>query len=434
MGRSIVVAFLVTVGSEFGGDMAKTRDLDKRDQARAAVTARLYADGWTQKEISELLKVSQTAISRTYIEYAIEHAWLQDTLTFFEKEVPEDILAWAFNEWLAFPELENKVHALGPKGITCNVRVVQGKGDAFFRGAGLHIADLLKPSMLAGLLWGRTLWNCVNTQRQLLSPTHKPNAFSVIPLCGDPHYLAQQEMVTFSSSNLARMLEKTLTGTLRKDAPNLVGLPAYVPRKPEKAERHEVLKYLHHTRGYARIFHGNKKNPALINNVDTILTGLGVVGNGDGSFTGTFLRERCIQEGISLEQIAKLVYGDLGGVLIARPGLTRKENQIVEDMQTGWIGVTRKHFEACAKRVANKHYPGVIVVAYSTNRVELICEVVRLGLVNELIIDHPLACALDEFLPKNDSSERISVSKRGDRSSKKGTANKRTTKRKRRAQ
>jgi hypothetical protein len=64
-----------------------------------------------------------------------------------------------------------------------------------------------------------------------------------------------------------------------------------------------------------------------------------------------------------------------------------------------WTGVKRDHLKRIARDAARGTRPGVIVVSMGgDDRAAIIAEVVRQGLVNELIIDRALSQALFKAL------------------------------------
>jgi DNA-binding transcriptional regulator LsrR (DeoR family) len=98
-------------------------------------------------------------------------------------------------------------------------------------------------------------------------------------------------------------------------------------------------------------------------------------------------------------RLKKLVVGDIGGVLIPRPGLDAPARREVEQLQKMWTGVQLHHLERIARAAAKGSRPGVIIAAIGgDDRAEIIAEVIRYGLVNELVIDRPLSEALVKAL------------------------------------
>jgi DNA-binding transcriptional regulator LsrR (DeoR family) len=67
-------------------------------------------------------------------------------------------------------------------------------------------------------------------------------------------------------------------------------------------------------------------------------------------------------------------------------------------VQTSWTGLRLEHLEACARLGERplKGPPGVVVVSAGTNRATAVCELIKRGLVNHLIVDDVLAEELEK--------------------------------------
>lgn len=97
-------------------------------------------------------------------------------------------------------------------------------------------------------------------------------------------------------------------------------------------------------------------------------------------------------------RLSALVAGDIGGVLIPKPGLDAAGRRDVDGLNAMWTGVKLKHLQRIAQQAERRGRPGVIVVSLGDNRAEIIAEAVRCDLINELIVDRPLADALARAL------------------------------------
>jgi len=67
-------------------------------------------------------------------------------------------------------------------------------------------------------------------------------------------------------------------------------------------------------------------------------------------------------------------------------------------MLKGFASTSRRHLQRVAQQADRRKRPGVIVVALGADRAEIVGEAVRRGLINEPIIDRPLADALARTL------------------------------------
>jgi len=151
--------------------------------------------------------------------------------------------------------------------------------------------------------------------------------------------------------------------------------------------------------GFQKIFRPSS-GVALVAKVDTVVTGVGVFkedGQEEDRESGAFLRERIAQEHLDSAKLAKIVYGDFGGILLPRPNLTPSQQSQVADLNIGWMGAQETDFCRIARQSRSSNRPGMIVVARGTQKAELIRHALQRGLVNELIIDIPLARKLQEL-------------------------------------
>ena len=116
---------------------------------------------------------------------------------------------------------------------------------------------------------------------------------------------------------------------------------------------------------------------------------------------GVFLSERLVHEKLGESQLEHLVLGDLGGVLLPRENLLPAQRKTVEDLNSGWTGVSFEQLERCARDGSRaRERRGVVVLAEGVVKAKPIREIVRLGVVNELVLGHELATALDELPPR----------------------------------
>jgi DNA-binding transcriptional regulator LsrR (DeoR family) len=102
---------------------------------------------------------------------------------------------------------------------------------------------------------------------------------------------------------------------------------------------------------------------------------------------------------LTQSSLQKLVVGDLGGILFPRPDLDARGREEVARLNAMWTGAKLRHVERIARDAARSTRPGVIVVAMGAeDRAAILAEVIRYGLVNELIIDRSLSEALVKAL------------------------------------
>jgi hypothetical protein len=149
--------------------------------------------------------------------------------------------------------------------------------------------------------------------------------------------------------------------------------------------RRSIWQYIADTPGYHRVFSGPD---ALIGKMDMLISS---VGSSKTPVLGSF--EELVQAGgLRADDLRKLIIGDLGGILIPETGLSPSKKALIDDLNGLWTGIKTEHVRAVADRAfSNPNQSGVVVVAIQKERGDTIFELIRRGLVNELIIDHAAA-------------------------------------------
>jgi hypothetical protein len=99
------------------------------------------------------------------------------------------------------------------------------------------------------------------------------------------------------------------------------------------------------------------------------------------------------------------IYGDIGGVLIPKPDRGSKKasagQKLVEELTGLWTGLKMKHLELCARQAFTTHAdkrgrPGVTQLGFRDEQAPLVCQALRLGLVNHLIIGSALEASIEK--------------------------------------
>jgi len=264
------------------------------------------------------------------------------------------------------------------------------------------IRTLLLRSTLCGLTWGGMLEGVVAAIRDMhcAVPWKYKRQIQFIPLSGEP---LGAEPSSFSSSNLARDLGLLANGD-KYDAPSLAMVPAFVPDGFRKYEKEGVWRLIELVQAYLDIFgpHENgsadtrrtaRSTPKALT-LDMILTSVGSHDKPLGFGLGILFDNMNIKYHV----LKSLLAAEVGGVCIPRQDLTRAQREQLHTVQTSWTGLRLEHLEACARRGADplKGPPGVVVVSGGTNRTNAVCELIRRGLVNHLIVDDVLADELEK--------------------------------------
>jgi hypothetical protein len=258
----------------------------------------------------------------------------------------------------------------------------------FGRTAAGRLIELIEKSSNVGVAWGRTIkaiTDGIATSRQ---PLNKNRHITFAPVCAELVSLAQHG---HSSSRLA----DTLDGIFNKapgQGPQLTGFPAYIPRHYDMEMRASIWRFISDTPGHLRVFSGTE---ALIHRMDMLISS---VGSSNTPVLGSF-EELVLAGGLKANDLRQLVIGDLGGILIAKSGLSKAKQALIDDLNELWTGIKTEHVLAIAERaVADHSLSGVVVVALQTERGDTAFELICRSLVNELILDHAAAAQLQRRL------------------------------------
>lgn len=145
--------------------------------------------------------------------------------------------------------------------------------------------------------------------------------------------------------------------------------------------------------GYRAVFGSD----GIADRFDAVLTSVGTFGQyGVHAFKKALIAEWGVKEA-SLKEIA---WGDLGGVLVPRGGLSREAQAEFDRISSLWTGFSLNQYSRIARRAArfatgkNVQIPGVVVFAIGGSKAEIVHEIIKAGLVNRLVIDLDLARAL----------------------------------------
>jgi len=203
-------------------------------------------------------------------------------------------------------------------------------------------------------------------------------------------------------------LSKAVNGD--EPRPAWLGLvPAFIPRTFKPDEVRVIDRLIDLVPQYPRIFGPRIGPPGLwppiAGDLHMIITAAGPakrpVGFGQNPLLGLQDKEP--------EELAANIYGDIGGVLLARlpngpgeHGQPPEPHPLVQDLTRRWTGLKIEHLEACSRRAfqeRSKSRPGVTLLSFGASHVEVVIEAVRRGLVNQLIIGSDLESAMLKALP-----------------------------------
>jgi DNA-binding transcriptional regulator LsrR (DeoR family) len=255
-----------------------------------------------------------------------------------------------------------------------------------------RVRDRLARSETFATSWGRSVSHVVNAMTATPPPGRPNRPIRFVPVCAEPYAHSSNRD---TSTHLVERLHAWLQAH-GAAPPSLTGVPALIGRRYSKAVADAIRTFIADSASYQLIF--GSKSP-LIDKVDTLLTSAGNARRPMGFINEELLRAGSTEhQKLTAARLEALVVGDVGGVLIPRPGLSKADCAEVKALAAMWTGVRRTHLERIAKQAYKSKRPGVIVVAVGVDRAEIIAEAVRLGLVNELIVDRPLAEALTREL------------------------------------
>ena len=285
---------------------------------------------------------------------------------------------------------ELRVVDSGGRGLSD--RAMEARLTRVGRAAATRVGELLLRSDVFAVTWGATVSHVVDGLAASPPPAAMGGAIRFVPVCAEP---LEQGSNADTSTHLARRLHRVLQSTAGPP-PSLTGVPALIARRFTGTDARGIRKYVDAAASYRDIFGAHAP---LIDKVDSLLTSAGSSKRPMG-----FIHEELLRAGstparaLTPARLSDLVAGDVGGVLIPKPGLDAAGRRDVDRLNEMWTGVKLKHLQRIAQQAERRGRPGVIVVSLGDDRVEIIAEAVRGGLINELIVDRPLADALARVL------------------------------------
>lgn len=258
----------------------------------------------------------------------------------------------------------------------------------FGKTAAGRVIELLAGQRIAGIAWGRTLHAVIEGIAASHLPLGDVDDVEVVPVCAELLLTSQREL---SSSRLAEALTRIFR-TDGEDALQLTGFPAYVPRHYGEIMQAAAWQLIRDAPNYERIFSGRD---ALVSRMDVLITSVGF--SESPVFGGL---DDLLRAGrVDFETLRDLVIGDLGGLLIARPGATSAQKALIDELNRMWTGISLDQVAGIAARAhESPERSGVIVLALRAERAKTLIELIRRGLVNQLVIDHDAAAGLERGL------------------------------------
>lgn len=381
----------------------------------ALCVAYLSAEGKTQIEISHILGLSQSVVSRLYGKVKEEYIKTVFCEEKVEYETLQEIRRRTSSHSLQ-DGLKNLARKHGQEGPQVHPIFLpegsDGKPDIgmFAPRAALVVYELVKQvRKTVGVAWGNTLWQTTQHLRTFVeAPWRRDFPIDFIPLCGDPlvDSLEAKRYADRTSSRIASELSKIVNG----DEPRSLWLglvPAFIPRSFSHRERKVIDRFIDLGPHYGRIFgprNGSKPpDRPLAEDLDMILTAAG-----SSEYPVGFGQGRLLQlEDSEAKVLGDHIHGDIGGVLIPKldhtPKNTPSGQKLVKELSGLWTGLKMEHLEICAREAMAGHgdpgrRPGVTLLGYRDDLADLVCQAVQRGLVNHLIISSPLESAIERVI------------------------------------
>ena len=252
----------------------------------------------------------------------------------------------------------------------------------FGRMASGRLIELIGRSSVIGVAWGRTIKAVIEGISGSRQPMDRSGTRVFAAVCAELVSLPQHG---HSSSRLADALDELFNDS-PGDIPLLTGFPAYVPRHYDENMQRSIWQFISDMPGYQSVFTGPN---ALVDNMDMLISS---VGSSKSPVLGSF-EDLVNAASIRANDLRQLVVGDLGGILIPKPGISQAKVALVQELNDLWTGIRLEQVHALAQNAfANPDQGGgVVVVALQAERGDTIFELVRQGLVNEVIVDQMAA-------------------------------------------
>lgn len=370
---------------------------DKRSMQAAFLRAR---HNFSQEEIGHVLgDLSQSYVSRL-LSRAVEMGWLVTEMHFNERDISPELMQELreLTEPKRLSDLFKQVAGRTGSAMP-NVRVFDSGSEAstagafdlrcrrFGKTAAGRIDELLRRSRAVGVTWGRTVSALIDGLVAAHRSYNLKEPITFAPVSAELIQLASPE---YSSSLLAERLSNLVNGSSGERL-RITGIPAYIPRRYDLQKSKAIREYLLDSASYRRIFSGDDP---LVNQLDTLITS---VGSSERPLGGAF-GEVLTAGDISADELKSIIDGDIGGILVDRPGISADQQSKLNELNAMWTGITMANLNHIARRARQTGGVGVVAVAIGRERAGVIKELIRKEVLNELIIDWDLANSLERLM------------------------------------
>ena len=378
----------------------------KRDEADLELdvqaAAYLAGEDRTQRFIAKAMGKSTPIVSRL-LQIARQEGWLEQK--FKPGDLTEEQMRAVRERASAalWSDALRRVLEQVPGPSAPQIRVLpsrRGTWDARLDGFGEAAASCVRDLTLqsktgVGVTWGVTIASIVRGIDRLPA-VHVKKRIQFVPLCPEP--LGLRPTLT-SSSNLAAQMDRVINGRTDNDL-SLAVVPAMIPLSFSASETAAIWKMVRLVDSYRRIFGEQHPTagdpPPHVDCIDTILTSVSSPERGPLGFINDEIIRRGRVDRRSLEGI---VLGDIGGVLIPRPGLSAEAKAEYTRIQQHWTGLKVETLKRCRDAACSGHGAGVIVVAVGASKARFVLDgVIKQGLANHIIIDEELKKKLEDIV------------------------------------
>ena len=168
-------------------------------------------------------------------------------------------------------------------------------------------------------------------------------------------------------------------------------MPAFADGDVSEKDMKFLRKFYSRVDAYRQVFGSSQADRnALIRRADALICGLGALHPSvqESSLT---LRERLLSDRESFERLSLFIAGDIGGVLLGHPGMSRADfEEKIEPRNRRCLGISLSSFQ----NVASRRGLGVVAVANGPAKAPVAIAAVESGCVTSLVVDGSLADAI----------------------------------------
>lgn len=399
-------------------------DSQTEHDAKVAAAARLAVKRKEQKEIADILQVSQATVSRL-LQEAESRKWLIRTLVYREERIPAHVKARAAERTDFKGLVDDLRRACGENLPLRSVRVFDsGWGGipdtelpsdrrkaemdrrlkVFGRSACGRMLELFEHIEVAGISWGATLLHAIHgLEGTCGEPLRQPNPIDFVPLCCEP---LGNSSIAVSSSQLAARLNAVINGGAGP-VRSFTGVPAFIPKGFTKSERETVEKLIRYVEDYAEVFPPQHLRPSrkesqrgyMCNKLQLVLTSLAPADRLLG-----LSEDKLMGAGFDRSQLAKAAVGDLCGTVLCRGDATPEQASLIRVCNESWTGIHLDQLRQVPDTCQDGKDGGIVVVAIGRSKVPVTLEAIKQG-IHELLIDGDLASGLQDELSRREGSE-----------------------------